>query len=135
MRVLLSLFFLWSTPLIAKPIIDVLQIVGKSKADVTRIIGKPQSCRQSKYGEKCSYSKGECKIVYINDKADWITVEAIDNVPFNKAALTSIGLPNQEPSFKSDYTLRWSGIAGLREVSLFKGSHNSDYAYIKAYTR
>jgi hypothetical protein len=31
--------------------------------------------------------------------------------------------------------MKWSGLNGLNEVSLFKGASNSDYAYIKAYTK
>lgn len=31
--------------------------------------------------------------------------------------------------------MRWSELGGLYEVSLFKGEKNSDYAYIKAYTK
>jgi hypothetical protein len=119
----------------AGPVIDVPAIVGKSKSAVSSLIGQPSSCSSTKYGEKCLFPKGETEIVFIKGKADWITVEAIDNVPFNQAALNSIGLKSTKPTFKNDFTLRWSGISGLYEVSIFKGVNNCDYAYIKGFTK
>lgn len=116
-------------------VIDIPAIAGKNKAEVSSLIGPPLSCSQSKYGEKCSYAKGETEIVFIKGKADWITVEGIDDVPFNQAALEKIGFKNSPPSFKNDFSMRWSGLGGLYEVSLFKGASNSDYAYIKAFTK
>jgi hypothetical protein len=71
----------------------------------------------------------------LKGRADWITIEAIDNVPFSQAALEVIGLKNSPPSFKNSFSMKWSGLNGLYEVSLFKGASNSDYAYIKAYTK
>ena len=119
----------------ATTVIDVPAIAGKSKSAVAGLIGNPSACSQTKYGEKCSYSKGETEIVFIKGRADWITVEAMDSVPFNQSALISIGLRNTKPSFKNNFTLRWSGLNGLYEVSIFKGKDNCDYAYIKAFTR
>jgi hypothetical protein len=116
-------------------IMDVPAIVGKSKAEVSTLIGAPSSCTKSKYGEKCQFSKGETEIVFIEGKADWITVEAIDSVPFSQEALVSIGFKSSPPSFKNSFSMKWSGLGGLYEVSLFKGEKNSDYAYIKSYTK
>lgn len=119
----------------SETIIDVLAIVGKNKTEVSTLIGAPSSCSQSKHGEKCQFSKGETEIVFIKGKADWITIEAIDNVPFGQVALETIGLKSLSPSFKNSFSMRWSELGGLYEVSLFKGEKNSDYAYIKAYTK
>ena len=116
-------------------LIDVTKIAGKSLGEVNKIIGVATKCIDSKYGKKCTYALAETEIVYINGKADWITVEGIDDIPFDSAAIESIGLPTIKPTFKNSFTIRYSGIAGLREVSLFKGSNNSDYAYIKAFTK
>jgi hypothetical protein len=116
-------------------VVDVTKIVGKSQTEVAKLLGQPSSCSKSKYGKKCIYAKGDSEIVFINKKADWITIEAIDNVPFNKDALKSIGLKPAIPAFKNNFTLRWSNISGLGEVSIFKGAKNSDYAYIKAFTK
>ena len=116
-------------------VVDVTKIEGKTQAQVSNVLGKPTKCSKSKYGSKCSYSVGETEIVFINGKADWITIEGIDNIPFNSQALKSIGISPIKPSFKNNFTLRWSSIQGLREVSIFKGEKNSDYAYIKVFTK
>lgn len=119
----------------AEPIVDILKIAGKAESEVALYLGGPSSCSHSKYGEKCNYEKGETEIVFINGKADWITVEGIDSIPFSRSALPSLGLKEASPSFSNNFTLRWNSIQGLIEVSLFKGSANSDYAYIKTKTK
>jgi hypothetical protein len=119
----------------AEPIVDVLKIAGKSEKQVKSYLGEPKSCSKIKYGNKCQYTKGETEIVFINGKADWITIDGIDSVPFSKSALTVLGLKEVNPSFKNNFTLRWNSIQGLMELSLFKGSANSDYAYIKTKTK
>jgi len=129
------IFFLIPGIALAQNVVDILKIAGKSKAEVGSYLGKPTSCGNSKYGEKCTYVKGETEIVFIKGKADWITVEGIDHIPFASSALTAIGLKEQRPSFQNDFTLRWQGIQGLMEVSIFKGSSSADYAYIKVATR
>jgi len=129
------ILFSFSSVAFSEPVLNVNNVVGKTKAEVAKVIGNPLNCEKSKYGSKCTYSKGESEIVFIKGKADWITIEAIDHIPFNISALESIGLPKQKADFKNNYTLRWSGINGLYEVSIFKGNKNSDYAYIKAVTK
>jgi len=119
----------------AEVIVDVTKIAGKSQKDVTAYLGKEMSCSKSKYGKKCQYKKGETEIVFIEGKADWITVEGIDNVPFSKSALSTLGLKEEYPSFKNNFTLKWEPIQGFRSVSVFKGASKSDYAYIKVKTK
>ena len=119
----------------AETIVDVTKIAGKSQKDIAAYLGKEISCGKSKYGKKCQYKKGETEIVFIKGKADWITIEGIDNVPFSKSAIKALGLKEESPSFKNDSTLRWEPIQGMRSVSVFKGASNSDYAYIKVKTK
>ena len=119
----------------AEAIVDVTKIAGKSENDVSAYLGQPSSCGNSKYGKKCQYQKGETEVVFIKGKADWITVEGIDLIPFSKSALSAIGLKEARPSFSNDFTLRWDSIQGLMEVSIFKGASKSDYAYIKVKTK
>lgn len=135
-KLLLVAFATFTTTLAhAEPIVDVLKIAGKSESEVAKYLGAPSSCDKSKYGNKCQYAQGETEIVFINGKADWITVEGIDSIPFSKSALIALGLKEVKPSFSNNFTLRWNSIQGLREVSLFKGSSKSDYAYIKTKTK
>lgn len=119
----------------AETIVNVTKIAGKSQKEVAAYLGKEMSCGKSKYGKKCQYKKGETEIVFIKGKADWITVEGINNVPFSKSALSALGLKEKRPSFKNNFTLRWEPIQGLRSVSVFKGASKSDYAYIKVKTK
>ena len=119
----------------AETIVDVTKIAGKTKDQVSTYLGKPSSCGKSKYGKKCQYQRGETEIVFINGKADWITVEGIDHIPFSKSALSAIGLEESLPSFSNNFSLRWSSIQGLMEVSIFKGASKCDYAYVKVKTK
>jgi hypothetical protein len=91
-----------ATAAYAEPIVDVLKIAGKSESEVASYLGASKSCGKSKYGNKCEYTKGETEVVFINGKADWITVEGIDSVPFSKSALTVLGLKEANPSFKNN---------------------------------
>lgn len=119
----------------AETVVDVTKIVGKSEGDIAKYLGKPSSCGKSKQGKKCQYNKGETEIVFIQGKADWITVEGMDHVPFTDAALVALGLKEAGPVFSNNFTKRWEWIEGIREVSLFKGASSSDYAYIKVRTK
>lgn len=119
----------------ADVVIDVPALAGKGKVEVAKIIGEPLSCAPSKHGEKCQYNKAETEIVFINGKADWITVEGLDDKPFSDSTLQLLGFKGEKPSFSNGFTKRWDSIEGVLSVSLFKGSNNSDYAYIKVHTK
>jgi hypothetical protein len=135
-KIWIALCFLLSGSVQAgEVIIDIPALVGKSKADVSKIIGDPLSCASSKYGEKCQFEKAETEIVFIKGRADWVTVEGLDDKPFSDSSIQLLGFKGQSSSFTNSFTKRWEPIQGLLLVSLFKGSSNSDYAYIKAYTK
>lgn len=133
--ILIAVAILSSPELLADDaIIDVPTIIGKSEAAVAKIIGKPTECSNVKHGRKCSYAKAETEIIFISGKADWITLEGIDTLRFNKSALNSIGIKPQAPSFTNNFTMRWEPLQGMRSVSLFGAGINADYFYIKVYT-
>lgn len=134
-QLLLGAVILFSSVVQAEDIIiDIPALVGKSKGEVVKLIGKPTSCVNSKYGEKCQFDKGETEIVFIKGKADWFTVEGLDAQPFADTTILQLGFMPQKSSSSNDFTITWEPIQGLISVSLFKGSDNSDYAYIKAFT-
>lgn len=130
----LSLLF-FTKVAVAEPVIDINKIAGKSENEVEKYLGKPISCGNNKYGKKCQYKKAETEVVFIQGKADWITVEGMDGVPFTISALSALGLQEAKPSFSDNFTLRWNTIKGIKEVSIFKGGTSSDYAYIKVKTK
>jgi hypothetical protein len=133
--ILIAIAVLSSQVLLADDtLIDVPGIIGKSEAAVAEMLGQPTECTSTKHGRKCIYEKAETEIVFIKGKADWITVEGIDTLPFNKNTLGSIGIKTQTPSFTNDFTMRWEPLQGMRSISLFGVGGNADYFYIKAYT-
>lgn len=133
--IFISALFLLGSAIAAEPVVKILDIAGKSKSTVASVLGKAKSCTSGKYGEKCIYEKGQIEIVFIKGKADWITVEALDHISFDSSSLTALGLNGTEPTFKNANTMRWDGINGLLEVSIFPAGKIVDYAYIKTNTR
>ncbi|WNO10281.1 hypothetical protein [Teredinibacter sp. KSP-S5-2] len=119
----------------ADVLVDVPSIVGKNKSEVSALIGEPGSCENTEQGEQCAYAQAELQIAFINNKADWMTVEGVDHLPFNSIAMENLGLNLGSPSSSSDYEIRWENTGGLILVSLYKGKeNNSDYVFIKAFS-
>ena len=133
---LLFTFAIIFSPAFASEVrIDIRKIAGASKSEVAAELGEPLFCRDSKYGETCGYAQAETEIVFIKGKADWITIEEIDDVPFTESALGVVGLTPMRPNYRSDYEMRWQPYMPFLSISLFKGSDKSDYFYIKVATK
>lgn len=71
------------------------QVAGKPKAAVEKVLGKADACETvspSKVGKvpKCVFKGGRVEVVFINGKADWITVRA-PSVRFDQEALAALG--------------------------------------------
>ena len=117
----------------AQAIIDVMELAGKTEKQVSAYLGEPLSCSKTKCGSRCQYERRETEIVFHDGKADWITIEGIDRVPFSEAALGSLGLKGASPSFVNpEIVMRWNSIPGLLEVNIFRGGGSfADYAYIQ----
>lgn len=119
----------------AAPKLDVTKIVGKNMKQVAGMLGKPGRCREAKHGPKCQYRDGQVEIVFIDGKADWISVNGLEEVPFTDEAIQIIGLAPRSPSFSSPFVKRWTTVPGISEVSIFKGRVGCDYAYLKVHTQ
>ena len=128
-------FIFLAAALSAEPRVDITKVAGKDKETVDTVLGSPDSSSTSKYGKKYHYEKGDTEIVFINGLADWITIYDMDDITFSPKALEELGLSVKSPTFKNDYSMRWSGISDLLEVSIFKGTNKCDYAYIKTKTK
>ncbi|MBM3263054.1 MAG: hypothetical protein FJY97_06460 [candidate division Zixibacteria bacterium] len=113
---------------------DIPAIATKSQAEVAKLLGSPTSQSKSKYGAKCVYSKGAIEIVFINGKADWITVY-LPNASYSKEALAFLKLPVKSPTFSNANVIRWTNLPGLLEVSIFPSGNKVDYEYIKVKTK
>ncbi len=116
------------------PVLDITRIAGRSQPYLINYLGEPVNCMGIKYGLKCQYVKGKTTVVFINGKADWLTVEALEGVPFSPIALETIGLTKTEPTFSNSHVIRWEPLNNLRSVAIFPNGANADYAYIKVST-
>lgn len=114
----------------ASSVIDVPKIAGQSMKQVSEQLKATATCAKNKRGTKCDYNDGRIEIVYIDGKADWITVNGLEQVPFADTAIARLGFSQKEPSFRAPMVMRWNGLPDVVEVSVFKGQTGSDYAYI-----
>lgn len=126
-------------------VIDIMKIAGKSASDVEKILGKPSSVDKVKPGrtpcetkgcKKATYQDGKFEIVYINDVADWITIDDVSSVTLDESAITTLSLINVKPSFSNPpVVIRWSNVNGIKEISFFNNGQNKvEYIYIKVKT-
>ena len=122
-------------PLLADPVIDIPKIAGKEPAAVEKILGKPTEGEKTKYGKTLVYQTGKVESVYINGKADWITVNGLKGVPFGETATKALGLDAAKPTFSGPAVIRWEPAGKLLSVAVFSLDEKVDYAYIKAATK
>ena len=113
-------------------VMDVMQVVGNSEADVAALLGPPTSCEKVHRARWCKYPPDQNEVMFVAGKADMITVHGMGAVAFSEHALESLGLAPATPDHSDQYAIRWQSIPDLEEVSVFPGPGNSiDYAYIK----
>lgn len=115
-------------------IVDVPKIAGKPQQEVTAILGEPISCEDVKQGKKCFFRRGQTEVVFISGKADWITIEALDDAPYSDDVLPHLGLEKTAATFSNENTIRWETVRGVLEVSIFSAQDGVDYAHIKTST-
>lgn len=126
---------LFALTALAEPVVDVPAIAGKDAAGVAAVLGPAVDCEPVEQGEKCAYAPGETEVVFIDEKADWITVNELIGVAYSDAAIGALGFAPAAPAFVGPDALRWNRIQGIREVSVFKGDRGSIfYAYIQVTT-
>lgn len=119
-------------PPVTALVMDVMQVVGKTEAEVAAMFGPPASCADIRRARLCRYGPHEDEVMFVRDKADMITVQGMDAVAFNPDALRALGLAAASPDHADDHTIRWESIPGLVEVAVFPGAGGVvDYAYVK----
>jgi len=118
-------------------VIDVKTLIGKSETEVEKILGAPSSRRMERNEPELSYRNEKVAVVFINGKADWITVSELSNVPFTPAAIGAIGLAAKTPpSFGNSNVIRWEPYNRYRDVSIFPSNDGKvDYIYVRAFTK
>ena len=126
-------------------LIDITGIAGKTLTVVEKKLGKPDNIEKDRpSGTPCInggcnrafFQSGHYEVLFINGKADWITINNMLAFDLNSGSIKLIGLPKSLPSFRSSSVLRWTNIKGIKEISFFNnGSDKIDYIYIKAKTK
>ena len=127
-------------------IISIKDIVGKTKEEVANLLGKSEKAEKvkpsntpcAKYGcDKIFYQGGKFEVVFINDKADWITINNTSEYSLDDNAITLLGLNQSKATFKNvSSVIRWEQIEGINEISFFNnGSNKVDYIYVKGFTK
>lgn len=125
-------------------IINLKKIAGKAPEEIEIILGKPERtekvspsntpCKESPCDKKI-YKDGKFEIVYINQKADWITINNLSNNSFDESAVSFLGLPTKQPSNKNERIIKWQNLENIKEISVFNDGNNGvDYIYIKTRT-
>lgn len=56
---------------------NIPRLAGKTQAEVETLLGEPVFCAKSEFALNCSYQENEIEIVFIDGKADWITVNGV----------------------------------------------------------
>lgn len=113
-------------------VMDVMQVVGTSEAEVSALLGVPASCEDIHRARLCKYPPDLDEVMFVAGKADMITVQGMDAIAFNEHALEALGLGPAKPDHANEHAIRWESVAGLEEVTVFPGTGNSvRYAYVK----
>lgn len=134
--VIVSLFAATTLLASAAPILDIQTIAGKAAADVTKVLGKPSQEEKTKYGPKLSYKDGKIEAVFIDGKADWITVRDMGSVPYDTKAIETIGLKQEAPNFQNAFVIAWEPHSRYYSVRIFSDTTGKVfYAYVKVATK
>ncbi|MGZ8241972.1 hypothetical protein [Methylomagnum sp.] len=111
-------------------IVNIPALAHASQANVEQILGKAEFCRKSKYGLSCRFAPRGIEVAFVNDKAERIVVNDLDDTVYDKAVITQLGINSQEPDVATEEVIRWDKIPGIAEVSLFPDKEKIDYVLI-----
>ena len=113
------------------PLFRIADVAGKAEADVAAVLGPSMGCESSLHSRRCRYAPGATEIVYIDGKADWLTVTALGEAPLDDALLQRIGLKAAKAASANDEERVWSGLSGLREVRAYGTPERAQFLRIK----
>lgn len=113
-------------------VVRIGEIAGRTPDQLKAVLGAPLGCEDSLYSIRCNYSPGATEVVFIDGKADWITVKALGETKLDPAALPRIGLAQTPPAITEPTRLLWSNLAGLREVQAVGDGERVEFIRVKA---
>ncbi len=124
----------------SQTVISIPDIAGKTPQEVAKILGESTAkevvnpSRAPCPCDKLTYKNGQIEIVFIKGRADWITINNMNDAAYSKNSLPMIGIAVKDPDFSNSNVMRWSKLNGLQEISFFPSGQNIFYIYIKAFT-
>lgn len=113
------------------PLFRIAEIAGRTEAEVAAVLGPPWQCTSSRYSRRCHYAPGSTEVVYIDGKADWLTVTALGEAPLDEQLLMRIGLQPVRPGTASGEEWVWASLGGLREVRAYGTPERAQFLRIK----
>jgi hypothetical protein len=135
MKPFLLMSLLLAGSAIAAPIVELSKISGRAVKEVEKLLGPPTETAKTEKGPKRIYKEGSIEVVYINEKADWITVTPTKKIPFTKDALKELGLEVTHPTFSNEHVMRWESLKDYQFISIFPGPNGIDYIYVMTKTK
>ncbi len=126
-------------------IVNLSEIVGKPLSEVEKLLGKANKIEKAKPSgtpckenpcDKAFFDSEKIEILFINGKADWITINDVSKYPLDENNIKLLGYPKSSPSFSNPSTvIRWSNVDGIKEIDFFNnGSGKIEYIYVKVKT-
>ncbi|MCX6216593.1 hypothetical protein [Spirosoma sp.] len=124
-----------------KPVLALEHIANHSIEEVQKEVGKGEfklNWKDKKAGcltcPKYTYKDDSLEVIYIDGKADRITLNHLQAYPFNDYFITALGLPYKEADFKNESVIRWYNYQGFKEIMTFNdGNGQVHYGLIKTH--
>jgi hypothetical protein len=115
-------------------VIDVRKIIGKSHNEVEAVLGQPVTCNETYQGLSCNYEIAKTEVIYIEGRADWITISGLQNIEFNHNAIQQIGLTPAPPLIHNPFRMHWESLHGLAVVSIYGAGKYVKFFQVRAFT-
>ena len=114
--------------------IQILDLVGRNQMEVVETIGEAKSCNPSPQGINCYYPQKNLEIVFIDERADWLTVDGFKELAFNFRAIAEIGLKPIPALVTNPFRMHWQYHQGLEVVSVYGSGKNVAFIQVRAFT-
>lgn len=117
-----------------EPLVSIPELAGQSPDSVAVIVGPPDRVAAEIVGGgeyPVHYYGDLLEVVFVEGKAEWITVFGQERLPYSKDALSALGFVPREPSRSLPALLLWQNVPEVLEVRLFPGQGtNAHYALV-----
>ncbi|MBA3036324.1 MAG: hypothetical protein FP814_07505 [Desulfobacterium sp.] len=88
-------------------IVSIPDIAGKTPQEVAKILDDPTAkevvnpSRTPCPCDKLTYNNGQIEIVFIKGRADWITVNSMNDAAYSKNSLSLLGIAARDPDISN----------------------------------